>query len=86
MNPEFTKQFDSLIEKMAELVTGDTSPEMVEKVKIWAIYNHAHKALPHLTGHWSQLHPDGKADIRAIFEEIRNANQALQASRTEQQE
>jgi hypothetical protein len=79
MNPEFEKQFEALLEKLAELVTGDSSPEMVAKVKIWAIYNHIHKSMPALTGHWSQNHPEGRAEIRGIFEEIRNLNQALKA-------
>jgi hypothetical protein len=79
MNSEFEKQFEVLLEKLAELVTGDSSPEMVAKVKIWAIYNHIHKSMPNLTGHWSQNHPEGRAEIRGIFEEIRNLNQALKA-------
>lgn len=79
MNSEFEKQFEALLEKMAELVTGDSSPEMVAKIKIWAIYNHIHKSMPALSSHWSQNHPEGRAEIRGIFEEIRDLNQALKA-------
>ncbi len=85
MNKEFEAQFESLLEKMAELLTGDSSPEMVEKVKVWAIYNHIHKTMPALTGHWNQDHPEGKAELRAIFEEIKSLNQALQASKDKQE-
>lgn len=61
MNSRFTEEFDGLVEKFSELVTGDASPEMVEKIKVWSIYNHIHKTMPALTSHWNQLHPEGKA-------------------------
>ncbi|UJF32146.1 DUF2573 family protein [Paenibacillus hexagrammi] len=79
MNTEFEKQFEALLEKTAELITGDSSPEMIEKVKIWAIYNHIHKSLPALASHWNQNHSEGKAEVRRIFEEIREKNQAMKA-------
>jgi hypothetical protein len=82
MYPEFERDFHALLEKTADLLTGDSSPEMTEKVKIWAIYQHLHKAMPALTGHWNQVHPEGKAEIRGIFEEIRDLNQALKAKQT----
>lgn len=77
MNSKFDQQFDALVEKLAELLTGNSSPEMTAKVKIWAIYNHIHKTMPALASHWSQNHPESRADIRGIFEEIRDLNQAL---------
>lgn len=77
MNPRFTTEFDALLEKFSELLTGDTSPEMVEKIKIWAIYNHIHKTMPALASHWNQTHPEGKADIRKLFEEVRDLNLKL---------
>jgi hypothetical protein len=80
MNSDFDQQFEALVEKMAELLTGDSSPEMTEKVKIWAIYNHIHKTMPALSSHWSQNHPESRADIRRVFEEIRDLNQALKKS------
>lgn len=43
------------------------------------IFNHVHKSLPALTSHWNQTHPESKAEVRRIFEEIRDLNQALQA-------
>lgn len=80
MNTQLEKEFDALMEKAAELLTGDTSPEMIAKIKIWAMYNHIHKSLPALTSHWNQTHPESKAAMRGIFEEIRSLNQALKAS------
>jgi hypothetical protein len=82
MYTDFERDFHALLEKSAELLTGESSPEMTEKVKIWAIYQHFHKAMPALTSHWNQVHPEGKAEIRRIFEEIRDLNQALKAKQT----
>lgn len=79
MNSRFTEEFDGLVEKFSELLTGDVSPEMVEKIKVWAIYNHIHKTMPALASHWNQLHPEGKADIRKLFEEVRDLNLKLKA-------
>lgn len=78
----FDTEFQALVEKLAELVTGDTSPEMQGKIKVWAIYNHIHKSMPALASHWSQSHPEARAEIRSIFEEIRDKNQSLKASRS----
>jgi|GEM_PF-931575 len=77
MNSQFTAEFDSLVEKFAELLTGDASPEMVEKIKIWSIYNHIHKTMPALASHWNQSHPESKAEIRALYEEVRKLNLEL---------
>lgn len=77
MNPQFQSELDALIDKFAELVTGDTSPEMIEKIKAWSIYNHIHRSMPALTSHWNQSHPEGKAAVRALFEEIRDLNVQL---------
>ncbi|WP_261304709.1 YusU family protein [Paenibacillus andongensis] len=85
MNTDFENEFNSLVFKTAELITGDTSPEMLEKIKIWAFFNHVHKSLPALTSHWNQTHPEGKAEVRRIFEEIRELNQTLQAAKKPEQ-
>lgn len=77
MYSEFERDFQALLEKTAELLTGDSSSEMTAKVMKWAMYNHIHKAMPAMTNHWNQAHPEGKAEIRLIFEEIRDLNQAL---------
>jgi hypothetical protein len=79
MNPVFDQEFEALVEKFAELLTGRSTPEMVEKVKKWAIYNHIHKSMPALASHWNQTHPEAKREIRLLFEEIRDLNHALRA-------
>ena len=79
MNSELEKQFESLVSKFAELVVGDDSPETVAKIKLWSIYNHISKSMPALTSHWNQTHPEAKAEMRKLFEEVRDLNAALKA-------
>jgi hypothetical protein len=79
MNSELLAEFDGLVEKFAELLTGSDSAEMVEKIKIWSIYNHIHKTMPALASHWNQSHPEGKAAIRSLYEEVRKLNMELKA-------
>ncbi|MFB6366156.1 Protein of unknown function [Paenibacillus tianmuensis] len=80
MNSRFAAEFEGLVEKYTELLTGDASAETVEKIKAWAIYNHIHKTMPALASHWNQQHPEGKADVRKLFEEVRDLNQKLKAA------
>jgi hypothetical protein len=77
-NDSFQRDFDALIAKFSELMVGETTPEVIEKVEMWAIYNHIHKTMPALSGHWNQSHPESKAEIRKLFEEIRELNQQHQ--------
>ncbi|TVY08987.1 DUF2573 family protein [Paenibacillus cremeus] len=86
MNSGFTTEFEALVEKFSELLTGDASPEMVEKIKVWAIYNHIHKSMPALASHWNQSHPEGKAEIRKLFEEVRDLNLKLKAQPSDSKE
>ncbi|WP_127579500.1 DUF2573 family protein [Paenibacillus koleovorans] len=79
MNPVFDQEFDALVEKFAELVTGKSNTEMVDKIIKWSIYNHIHKSMPALTAHWGQTHPEAKREVRLLFEEIRDLNQAQRA-------
>lgn len=83
MNPVFDREFEGLIEKYAELLTGQSSPDIVEKVKKWALYNQIHKSMPALASHWNQTHPEAKREVRLLFEEIRRLNDALRAQRAE---
>jgi hypothetical protein len=83
MNPSFEQEFDGLVEKFAELLVGKTDPETIEKIKIWSLFNHMHKSMPNLTGHWNQTHPESKADIRSIFEDVRDMNTAFKAQQKE---
>ena len=80
MNPVFDDEFEALVEKFAELLTGRTDTITVEKVKKWAIYSHIHKTMPALAAHWSQSHPEAKREMRRLFEEIRDLNQKLRGT------
>lgn len=79
MNSRFSVEFDALVEKFSELLTGESTPDMVDKMKVWAIYSHIHKTMPALASHWSQSHPESRAEIRKLFEEVRDLNQKLKA-------
>ncbi|MCY7483547.1 MULTISPECIES: YusU family protein [Paenibacillus] len=85
MNDNMTASFDALVEKYAELLTGHSDPATVEKVKMWALYNHMHKTMPNLTRHWNNANPEGKAGVRALFEEIKQMNEAHRADGGDQQ-
>ncbi len=80
-NVLFDEQFQGLLEKYAELLTGDGSEEMVHKIKIWAIYQHLSRTMPPLTKHWGEMHPEGRKVIRELFEEVKLCNEALKTSR-----
>ncbi|MDQ1912214.1 DUF2573 family protein [Paenibacillus sp. GD4] len=86
MNVLFDDEFEGLVAKFSELLTGDDSKEMVEKIKIWAIYNHIHKTMPALASHWNQSHPEAKVTIRKLYEEVRDLNLKLKEKNKEQQE
>ncbi|RKN85195.1 YusU family protein [Paenibacillus ginsengarvi] len=82
MNPAFDRDFEALVQKFAELLTGQTTPETVEQVKKWAIYNHIHKTMPALASHWNQTHPEAKQEVRKLFEEIKALNEAHRAQQS----
>ncbi|MCE5170134.1 YusU family protein [Paenibacillus profundus] len=82
-NHSWTASFDALIVKYAELLTGHSDEATVEKVKLWALYNHMHKTMPNLTRHWNDSHPEGKAAVRSLFEEMKQMNEAHRQSGTE---
>ncbi|WP_314589639.1 YusU family protein [Paenibacillus terrigena] len=86
MDQAFMEQFDGLLEKYAELLLGDNSPEQVEKIKIWALYSHMHKTMPNLTQHWTASHPEAKTAVRALFEEVKQLNEAHRAKAKPKQE
>lgn len=72
----FNEEFHALCEKYTELLTGQQHPELVEKIKIWSIYNHMHKTMPALTRHWNKEHPESRAEMLKLFSEIKELNEA----------
>jgi hypothetical protein len=71
MNNQFDVEFEALLETFSAMLTGSKTPEMVEKIKVWSIYNHIHKTMPALASHWNQDHPESRAVIRGLFQEVR---------------
>jgi hypothetical protein len=85
MENSFIDQFDGLLEKYTELLIGEATPEQVEKIKVWALYNQMHKTMPNLTQHWTAAHPEAKAAVRALFEEVKQLNEAHRAKGSKQE-
>lgn len=79
-DPTAQDQFDGLLAKYTELLLGEATPERIEQVKLWALYSHMHKTMPALTQHWTQSHPEGKAAVRQLFEDIKRMNEAAKSA------
>jgi hypothetical protein len=75
MEKEFAQQFEALLEKYSELLVGDCSSEVKEKVKVWALYTHIGKTMPALIQHWSALYPDAREEIKQVIQEIKQLNE-----------
>lgn len=75
MGTEFAQQFEALLEKYSELLVGDSSSEVKEKVKAWALYTHIGKTMPALIQHWSALYPDAREEMKQIIQEIKQCNE-----------
>ncbi|BAB07210.1 YusU family protein [Halalkalibacterium halodurans] len=74
MDEKLKEQLDGLVEKYAELLVGDTSEEMKEKIRAYAIYSHISKTMPPLAKHWSSQYPDAKEGMKALFLDIQQLN------------
>ncbi|MDZ5472167.1 YusU family protein [Bacillus sp. 31A1R] len=70
----FQEQFDALLNKYTELLVGEADQELVEKIKVWALYTYISKSMPPLVKHWNELHPDGKEEMMKIIGEIKQLN------------
>ena len=75
----FYKNFEELFEKYSELLTGDSTQDVVGKVKIWALYSHMKKTMPALVQHWHQQNPESNQLVRQIFEDVQKLNQEHKA-------
>jgi hypothetical protein len=81
MNQVFVQQFEALMSKYSELLVGDSSEEIREKVTMWAMYSHIAKSMPALAKHWNEMYPDAKAEMRKVMEEIKELNEAHRANK-----
>ncbi len=75
MDQKFKEQFDGLIDKYTELLVGETSDDLKEKVKMWALYTHISKSMPALAKHWNASYPDAKDELKEIINEIKALNE-----------
>jgi hypothetical protein len=75
MEKDFVQQFEALLEKYSELLVGDSSEEVREKVKAWALYSHIAKSMPALIQHWSALYPEARGEMKEIINEIKQLNE-----------
>lgn len=80
MEKTFVKQFEALLEKYSELLVGESTPETMDKVKMWALYTHIAKSMPALAKHWNGLYPDAKEEIKQIINEIKVMNEQHRSS------
>lgn len=75
MEKVFAQQFEALLEKYSELLVGDSSDEVKEKVKAWALYTHIGKSMPALIQHWSSLYPEARGEMKEVIAEIKEMNE-----------
>lgn len=75
MNKAFVQQFEALMSKYSELLVGDSSEEVKEKVTMWALYSHIAKSMPALAKHWNELYPEAKGEMKKVMEEIKEMNE-----------
>ncbi|WP_453994032.1 YusU family protein [Bacillus nitroreducens] len=75
MNQNIKEQVDGLLEKYTELLLGETSPDLKEKVKLWSLYMHISKSMPPLAKHWNETYPEAKESLKEIISEIKMLNE-----------
>lgn len=74
---DFQQAFDALVATYSERLTGEKSPEIIEKVKIMTLYSYISKSMPPLAAHWNQAHPEAKEQLLKIFSEVKQLNEKL---------
>ncbi|WP_442596031.1 YusU family protein [Neobacillus sp. D3-1R] len=80
MNKAFVQQFEALMSKYSELLVGESSDEIKEKVTMWALYSHVAKSMPALAKHWNELYPEAKDEMKKVMEEIKELNEKHRAA------
>ncbi|MBM7580930.1 DUF2573 family protein [Jeotgalibacillus terrae] len=77
------EKMDAMVEKYAELLTGDTSEQSIEEIKMYVLYNHIAKTMPALARHWNSLYPEGKEEMKRIVRDIQQKNKAVREEKKE---
>jgi len=75
MQENLKEPLDGLVEKYTELLLGEATPELKEKVKMWVIYSHIAKSMPPLVKHWNETYPEEKDKIKQVVAEIKELNE-----------
>lgn len=83
MDEKFQAQVDGLIEKYTELLLGEASEDLTEKVKVWALYTHIAKSMPALAKHWNETYPEAKAEMMKAIGDIKTLNEQHRARKSE---
>ncbi|WP_110113801.1 YusU family protein [Bacillus sp. CGMCC 1.16541] len=81
MDQKLKDQFDGLLEKYTELMVGESSEELKEKVQMWALYTYIAKTMPALAKHWNETYPDGKTEMMNVIREIKELNDKHRSKR-----
>ncbi|MCG7410037.1 YusU family protein [Paenibacillus sp. ACRRX] len=77
-NDTINEAFEQLLLTYSERLTGKDDEQTIQMLKVWATFSHIHKTMPHLTRHWNEQHPEAKAAIRTIFEQVKSLHEAQQ--------
>ncbi|MFZ3590047.1 YusU family protein [Bacillus sp. DJP31] len=81
MDEKLASQFDGLLEKYTELLLGEKSDELKQKVQVWALYTHIAKSMPPLAKHWNETYPDAKVGMKQLIGEIKELNEEHRAKK-----
>ncbi|MGP1908715.1 YusU family protein [Metabacillus sp. JX24] len=82
MQNELNAPLDGLLEKYTELLLGEATPELKEKVKMWVLYSHIAKSMPPLVKHWNETYPEEKEMVKELIAEIKQLNEQHRMSQT----
>ncbi|QOR66116.1 YusU family protein [Cytobacillus suaedae] len=80
MEQKFVEQFEGLLEKYTELMVGENTPELKQKVQMWAMYTYIAKSMPALAKHWNETYPDAKEQLKELIGDIKKLNEEHRAN------
>lgn len=80
MEQKFVEQFEGLLEKYTELMVGENTPDLKQKVQMWALYTHIAKSMPALAKHWNETYPDAKDHMKELIGDIKKLNEEHRAN------
>lgn len=81
MDEKLVNQLEGLLEKYTELLLGDSSEELKQKVQSYVLYTHIAKTMPALAKHWNETYPDAKEGMKQLIGEIKDLNELHRAKK-----